>query len=279
MFYQIAVIGTGSMGSMMAILFAEQNCFVSIFDPSKKSRDLAMQNAKEAGFVSKTKRNDRVKAYEDYASLCDSLAEPKVFLLSVPHGTVGDSIVEQLHPYLKIGDIIIDGSNEHWDNTQRRQAKAALRGVGYIGMGVSGGYQAAREGPSLSPGGDDATLNTVMPLLQKVAARDLYNKPCVTKIGPGGSGHYVKMIHNGRTRPLSAMSANLRQLSRYRARHDVSFVRDLGHHDLCAGNGIRRNLLSVGEMEQKWAPCKLSRGISPQSEHLSSYNTERKLST
>ena len=166
-----------------------------MFDPSKKNRDLAMQHAKEAGFDS------RVKAYEDYASLCATLGTPKVFLLSVPHGTVGDGILEQLHDYLSKGDIIIDGSNEHWENTQRRQGKMTVRGVHYVGMGVSGGYQSARSGPSMSPGGDDSTLDAIMPLLEKVAARDVNGKPCVAKMGPGGSGHYVKMVHNGKWHP------------------------------------------------------------------------------
>ena len=191
-FPQLAIIGTGSMGSMMSLLFAEHGCQVSIFDPSKKNRDLAIKNAKQGGFESK------VKAYDDYASLCATLGSPKVFIFSVPHGTVGDSIVEQLHSYLERGDIIIDGSNEHWENTQRRQAKMSIRAVHYIGMGVSGGYQSARAGPSMSPGGDESALNAIMPLLQKVAARDSNGKPCVAKMGPGGSGHYVKMIHNGR---------------------------------------------------------------------------------
>ena len=180
------------MGSMMSLLFAEHGCQVSIFDPSKKNRDLALKHADEAGFSSK------ITACEDYASLCATLRKPKVFLFSVPHGTVGDGIVEQLHPYLEKGDIIIDGSNEHWENTQRRQAKMAVQGVSYVGMGVSGGYQAARSGPSMSPGGDEPTLDAVMPLLRKVAARDREGNPCVAKMGPGGSGHYVKMVHNGK---------------------------------------------------------------------------------
>lgn len=129
------------MGSMMSLLFAQHGCQVSIFDPSKKNRDIAVKHAKEAGFES------QVKAFEEYSTLCANLGKPKVFLFSVPHGTIGDSIVEQLHPYLAKGDIIIDGSNEHWENTERRQGKMAIRGVNYIGMGVSGGYQSARSGP------------------------------------------------------------------------------------------------------------------------------------
>ena len=179
------------MGSMMSLLFAENGLEVSIYDPSSKNRDKAMQNAKAAGY------GDRIKAYDDHESLCASLDHPKVFLLSVPHGSVGDSIVDALNPYIDRDDIIIDASNEHYQNTQRRQAKLMTRGVSYIGTGVSGGYQSARAGPSMSPSGDEHALNRVMPLLQKVAAKDGNGNACVTKIGPGGSGHYTKMIHNG----------------------------------------------------------------------------------
>ncbi|EKG12934.1 6-phosphogluconate dehydrogenase [Macrophomina phaseolina MS6] len=138
-----------------------------------------------------------VRKYSDYASLCSSLDSPKVFVFSLPHGSVGDSVLGGLMPYLDKGDIIIDAGNENWQNTERRQSKCYTRGVRYIGMGVSGGYQAARQGPSMCPGGDDESLDLVMPLLKKVAAKDRKGVPCVGKAGTGGSGHYVKMIHNG----------------------------------------------------------------------------------
>lgn len=100
-------------------------------------------------------------------------------------------------PYLAKNDIIIDAGNEHWKNTERRQGKCVTKGIRYIGMGVSGGYQAARAGPSMCPGGDDESLDMVMPLLEKLAAKGPGVKPCVGKAGTGGAGHYIKTIHNG----------------------------------------------------------------------------------
>jgi 6-phosphogluconate dehydrogenase len=94
-------------------------------------------------------------------------------------------------------DIILDCSNEYWRNTERRQESLEPDGIHYIGCGVSGGYQSARHGPSMSPGGDAETLKSIMPLLEQVAAKDNQGRPCVTPIGPAGSGHYVKMVHNG----------------------------------------------------------------------------------
>lgn len=100
-------------------------------------------------------------------------------------------------PHLSRGDIILDCGNEHFANTERRQEKCKAPGIRYIGCGVSGGYQAARAGPSMCPGGDESTLKEVLPLLEKVAAKDKDGKPCVGLVGKGGSGHYVKMVHNG----------------------------------------------------------------------------------
>lgn len=100
-------------------------------------------------------------------------------------------------PHLTSNDIILDCGNEHYANTERRQAKCKDTGIHYLGVGISGGHQAARAGPSMCPGGDKEALNTVMPLLEQIAAKDKEGKPCVGMVGRGGAGHYVKMVHNG----------------------------------------------------------------------------------
>ena len=175
----------------MALLFAENGVSVSIQDPSSETVDKLIRSAEDQGIHSKLSK------YDDYGSLCKSLGTPKVIFLSLPHGNVGDTVVEGLHTYLVKGDVIVDCSNENWLNTQRRQGKLVAQGVYYIGCGVSGGYQAARRGPSMCPGGQDSALELVMPFFKKVAAKDAKGRPCVGKIGQGGAGHYVKMIHNG----------------------------------------------------------------------------------
>jgi 6-phosphogluconate dehydrogenase len=92
---------------------------------------------------------------------------------------------------------MMDASNEHWKSTERRQKSLDPDEIHYVGMGVSGGYQSARHGPSILPGGSPEALHQVMPFLEKVAAKDKQGRPCVKKLGPGGCGHYVKMMHNG----------------------------------------------------------------------------------
>ncbi|OCL06297.1 6-phosphogluconate dehydrogenase-like protein [Glonium stellatum] len=190
-FKKIAMIGCGSMGGGMALLFAENGLEVSLSDPSEQNMDKVVDKAKKDGF------GERIKKFKDYKSLCASLSSPKLLVFSLPHGNVGDKVLEGLAPYLTSNDIILDCGNEHWANTERRQAKCKDTGIHYLGVGVSGGYQAARAGPSMCPGGDREALSTIMPLLEQVAAKDKDGKPCVGIVGKGGAGHYVKMIHNG----------------------------------------------------------------------------------
>lgn len=185
------MIGTGSMGGGMALLFASHGVHVSLHDPSSDAMSKIASQAERDGLAS------RISSHDSYKSLAASLGSPRVFVFSLPHGSVGDTVFDGLMPYLERGDMVIDAGNEHWKNTERRMGRAVLRGIRYVGMGVSGGYQAARRGPSMCPGGDDRSLEMVLPLLEKVAAKDAEGKACVAKCGLGGSGHYVKMIHNG----------------------------------------------------------------------------------
>jgi len=134
---KLAMIGCGSMGGGMALLFAENGIHVSLEDPSEASMDKVIEQGKKDGL------DGKLSKHTDYQSLCESLDSPKVFVCSLPHGGVGDSVLGGLMPYLEKGDIIIDCGNEHWENTKRRQGKCATKGIRYVGCGVSGGYQAA----------------------------------------------------------------------------------------------------------------------------------------
>ncbi|CAF1634470.1 unnamed protein product, partial [Didymodactylos carnosus] len=183
------------MGSEMTLLFAEHDLRVSLFDIVGENVDHALQLAEENPPL-----KDKIKGFKDYDSFMKSFDEskPKLLLLSITHGHPADEVLEALKKFLKKGDIILDGGNEWYKDTERRQTwlKKEL-GVDLIGMGVSGGYQSARRGPSISPGGDKQTIDKLMPLFEKFAAKDEQYGPCVTNVGPAGAGHYVKMIHNG----------------------------------------------------------------------------------
>jgi 6-phosphogluconate dehydrogenase len=180
------------MGSMLSLLFAEHaNIDVYIHDSWAESMKATVAKAKQAGL------SHRVHARPSYHGLVSSFTSRKVILFSLPHGDTGDKVIATLSSYLRPGDIVIDGSNEDFLLTEKRQAVLQPLGVAHVGLGVSGGFSGARNGPSLMPSGDAWALDALMPLLSKIAAKDQLGQPCVTKVGPGGSGHYVKMVHNG----------------------------------------------------------------------------------
>lgn len=204
------------MGSEMSQLFAEVGLSVSAFDVAGNNVDALLKHISSPNSVSPEVRAriEGFKSYEEFAQSLGGKDSKKLFLLSIKHGSPADEVLRALEPWLRDGDVILDGGNEWYQNTERRQRELAKRGVQYIGMGVcrflfnsshslfivsqvSGGYQSARRGPSLSPGGDAKTLQQLMPLLEAFAVKDDSGRPCVARIGPGGSGHYVKMVHNG----------------------------------------------------------------------------------
>ncbi|KAF2720868.1 6-phosphogluconate dehydrogenase C-terminal domain-like protein [Polychaeton citri CBS 116435] len=187
----IAMIGCGSMGGGMTLLWAEAGVNVELQDPDTETMDNLVKESE------KLKTPGKVTRHDSYDSLMKALDKQKVFVWSLPHGNIGDIVLSKMMPYLNKDDIVIDAGNEHWQDTERRMGKCVVRGIRYVGMGVSGGYQAARRGPSMCPGSDPTTLEMVLPLLEKVAAKGPGGKPCVAKIGTGGAGHYVKMLHNG----------------------------------------------------------------------------------
>jgi 6-phosphogluconate dehydrogenase len=125
-----------------------------------------------------------------------SLERPRKILVMVQAGKPVDAVIQQLKPLLQEGDIIIDGGNSWFEDTERRTQELEPIGLRYIGMGVSGGEEGALNGPSLMPGGTRSSYEYLSPIFNKIAAQ-VDDGPCVTYIGPGGSGHYVKMVHNG----------------------------------------------------------------------------------
>ncbi|KAI1753442.1 6-phosphogluconate dehydrogenase [Xylaria castorea] len=210
---KIGMLGVGSMGRAMSMLMGEGGYEVYYFDPSMHYPNQGLMKPQGIRLTRATPGDENMdqleKACRDihldnkvhrtsgYDELCSKLGETKVFVFSTPHGGPADKCVESLKPYLKAGDVIIDCGNEHWENTERRQRDLDPKGVHYIGCGVSGGYQSARAGPSMSPGGSAEGLEKVMPFLRSIAAKDSQGRPCTNPVGPGGSGHYVKMVHNG----------------------------------------------------------------------------------
>lgn len=191
---RIGIVGAGNMGTMMSFGFSENGLDVSLWDVSEKNID----DAKEMAEQTKTLKG-KIDHFKDIHQFTESLnSQPrKIFIFSITHGWPADEVLEKIRDDLKEGDIVLDGGNENYRNTERRQRELEKRGIKWIGMGVSGGYQSARRGPSMSPGGDREAIEFVLPLLEKFAAKSDDGKPCVQYMGPRGAGHYVKMVHNG----------------------------------------------------------------------------------
>ena len=181
------LIGLAVMGENLA-LNVERNGFpISVYNRSREKTDAFMAN--RAG------GKDIHAAYtiEDFVA---SLESPRQILVMVKAGGPVDAVINQLKPLLNPGDTIIDGGNSLYGDTERRTQDLEAMGLTYIGMGVSGGEEGALNGPSLMPGGTKAAYDSIEPIVTKIAAQ-VDDGPCVTYIGPGGAGHYVKMVHNG----------------------------------------------------------------------------------
>ena len=133
---------------------------------------------------------------DSYEALCSVLEKPRKILIMVKAGKPVDYVLDGLLPHLEARDIVIDGGNSHYPETQARQLRCRQSGVHFLGMGVSGGEEGARHGPALMPGGDPEAYRLAAPFLTAIAAH-VGQDPCCAYIGPEGAGHYVKMVHNG----------------------------------------------------------------------------------
>jgi 6-phosphogluconate dehydrogenase len=149
------------------------------------------------GYVRTKKEGLNVRVTNSYAELVGALTPPRTILLMVPAGAPVDEVIASLRPHLQKGDLLIDGGNSYFADTARRVEALEGDGFYFIGMGVSGGESGALWGPSLMPGGSAAAWPRLQPMLQAIAAKAEDGEPCVAWMGPGGAGHYVKMVHNG----------------------------------------------------------------------------------
>jgi 6-phosphogluconate dehydrogenase len=158
---------------------------------------------------------DSSAAFEDLEQFVESLNTPRKIMLMVSAGPAIDHIIEELVPLLDEEDIIIDGGNSHYSDTKRRMEYLNKEGVHFIGTGVSGGEEGALKGPSIMPGGNQQAYEQIKPFLEAIAAKDKNGKPCCTYIGTEGSGHFVKMVHNGIEYAEMQLLAELYQLCRF----------------------------------------------------------------
>lgn len=184
---QIGLIGVGLMGENLALNMAGKGFTVSVFDAIKE---------KVENFVSGRGQGKKIHGCSSIQELIGSLDLPRKIMLMIPAGIPVDEIIEALIAFLDEGDIIIDGGNSHFSDTSRRTKMLEGKGLLYVGAGVSGGEEGALLGPSIMPGGSAAAWQSVRPIFQAIAAK-VDGAPCCDWIGEEGSGHFIKMVHNG----------------------------------------------------------------------------------
>lgn len=183
--YDFGMIGLGTMGS---------NLLQNIADNGFRSAGYDIDKEKVKGLNNLDQEN--IHGFADLKEFIESLKTPRKVMLLVPAGKIVDAVIIELLEVLDKNDIIIDGGNSHFKDTDRRFIELEKKEIHFIGMGVSGGEEGARKGPSMMPGGDKDAYDYIKPILQKIAAH-VDSEPTVAFMGNGSAGHFVKMVHNG----------------------------------------------------------------------------------
>lgn len=182
------LIGLGTMGSNLALNIAEKGHAIAVFNRTVDRVDAFHEEAGELA--------SQITPAHSLEAFVEAIAAPRNIILMVPAGPVVDQQMAVLRPLLGPDDLIIDAGNAHFEDTNRRAAAAADANELFLGIGVSGGEEGARHGPSIMGGGDQSAWSRVEPVLHAISAK--YNdQPCATWMGEGGAGHFVKMVHNG----------------------------------------------------------------------------------
>lgn len=189
----IGLIGLAVMGENLALNMADKGWNVSVYNRTVSG----VEEGVVERFIGGRAQGKSIEGFTDIADFVASIATPRKIMMMVRAGSAVDELMEQLFPHLSPGDILIDGGNSNYEDTNRRVDLTEKKGFRFVGAGVSGGEEGALNGASIMPGGSEAAWDEVKPILQSIAAKASDGLPCCQWIGPAGSGHFVKMIHNG----------------------------------------------------------------------------------
>ena len=184
----IGLIGLGVMGTSLALNMESNGFTVAVHNRTTPQID---------NLVNNRSKNNKIIGFENLNEFVNSIKKPRKIMLMVVAGSVVDDYIQKLIPLLNQGDIIIDGGNSHYPDTSRRTEELESIGFKFVGAGVSGGEEGALKGPSIMPGGSRSAWPEVKNIFKKISAKVGDNEPCCEWIGEGGSGHFVKMVHNG----------------------------------------------------------------------------------
>ncbi len=184
---EIGVVGLAVMGQNLARNIASRGTRVAVYNRTYARTEALMREHPDPNLVGTA----------DLPAFVAALQRPRRIVLMVQAGAPVDAVIRELQPLLEAGDILIDGGNSYFQDTERRERDLAASDIRFLGVGISGGEEGALHGPSIMPGGPRDAYEQVAPILTAIAARAPDGTPCVSYLGPGGAGHYVKMVHNG----------------------------------------------------------------------------------
>lgn len=238
--YDFGMIGLGTMGRNLLLNMGDHGVKGAGFD----------KDASKGQLLEKEDQNGNLKGFSEVEPFIVSLNKPRAIMMLVPAGKIVDDVINELLPLLDQGDILIDGGNSHFTDTNRRVAELEAKGFHFFGMGVSGGEEGARRGPSMMPGGDKDAYNVMKPILESIAAK-VDGAPCVTYIGPGASGHFVKMVHNGIEYGLMQLIAEAYELMK---------------------KGLKMDNAAIGEVFTKWNEGRLQSFLIEITKDIFAYN-------
>ena len=239
--YDFGMIGLGTMGRNLLLNMGDHGVAGAGYDKDATKGALLEEEGKQV----------KVKGFTDIKAFTSSLKSPKAIMMLVPAGKIVDSVIEELLPLLDKGDILIDGGNSHFTDTNRRVDYLESKGLHFFGMGISGGEEGARKGPSMMPGGDKEAYNVMKPILESIAAK-VDGVPCVTYIGPGASGHFVKMVHNGIEYGLMQLISETYEVLK---------------------NGLQLNNEEIGKLFAKWNEGRLQSFLMDITKDIFTYKT------
>src|SRR5881296_4607458 len=183
----LGLIGLGVMGENLVLNMESKGFSVAVFNRTTEVTE------KFAAGRAQGKNIQPTRTMEEFVA---ALKKPRIAMMMVKAGPPVDAVIDQLSPLLEKGDVIIDGGNSLFTDTQRRDKELEGKGIHFVGMGVSGGEEGALKGPSLMPGGSRESWEIIAPIFRKIAAQ-VDGEPCCRYMGRNGAGHYVKMVHNG----------------------------------------------------------------------------------
>ena len=185
--FDFGIVGLGVMGRNLLLNMADQKHAVAGLD---------LDTEKVLSLTQEANSQQHIKATTEVKEFVELLKQPRAIMILVPAGKPVDTVIQNLLPYLDKGDILIDGGNTYFTDTDRRFTELSAKGIHFFGMGISGGEKGARFGPSLMPGGNKEAYERLRPIFESIAAK-VDGEPCVEYLGNGSAGNYVKMAHNG----------------------------------------------------------------------------------